>query len=53
MHGNKYDYCPECQEAELELLNDVHLRHMMRDAKEGLPEKPDGRKRPQIDRNGK
>ena len=53
MHESKYDYCPECQESELELLNDVHLRRMMRDAKEGWPKKPDVHKCQSIDRNVK
>jgi len=24
----KYDYCAECQEAELELLHELHMRHL-------------------------
>lgn len=34
MHGSKYDYCPECQEAELELFHDRHLKREMKEIKE-------------------
>jgi len=44
MHGSKYNYCPECQEAELELLHDLHLRREMREIKKMVEEENERKK---------